>query len=284
MSVPIKSIPSQQNINVSHNGPPSSQEKTIFEKINGLYGPKTFTGRYGVDILKSALIIFLFILSYTYFYVKNNMLAIQRDWPENRCKPNIMPFAGWINAPVGTDAIEYTKQNFMECSKQMSEKMFEIPMTMIYHIVGVFMEIFKSALLVIENMRLLLNRIREALGAVYRTIMLRIQNFVIPFQNLLIKMIDFFEKIKGILATFIMTLLGTLWAFYSLIGSIYELIIIILVIMIIVIIVLWYIPFVGWSLALAAIIIFLTLAIPMIMLAIVAKQITKRSGSSMPSP
>jgi hypothetical protein len=54
--------------------------------------------------------------------------------------------------------------------------------------------------------------------------------------------------------------------------------------MIIVIIVLWYIPFVGWSLALAAIIIFLTLAIPMIMLAIVAKQITRRSGSSMPSP
>jgi hypothetical protein len=114
--------------------------------------------------------------------------------------------------------------------------------------------------------------------------MLRIQNFVIPFQNLLIKMMDFFEKIRGIFATLIMTLLGSLWAFYALIGSIYDLIILILVIMIIVIIVLWYIPFVGWSLALAAIIVFLTIAIPLIMLGIVSKQITRRSGSSMPSP
>jgi hypothetical protein len=81
-----------------------------------------------------------------------------------------------------------------------------------------------------------------------------------------------------------MTFLGVLWTFYSLIGSIYELIIIILIVMIIVIIVLWYIPFVGWSLALAAIIIFLTIAIPLIMLGTVSKQITKRRGTSIPSP
>ena len=43
---------------------------------------------------------------------------------------------------------------------------------------------------------------------------------------------DFFEKIKGILATFLLTFVGALWSFYSLIGSIYELVIIILIIMI----------------------------------------------------
>jgi hypothetical protein len=112
----------------------------------------------------------------------------------------------------------------------------------------------------------------------------RIQNFIIPLQNLLIKMVDFFEKIKGVLATYLLTMIGVLWSFYSLIGSIYELVILILVIMIIVIIVLWYIPFVGFVLAIAAIAVFLTIAIPLIMLGIVSRQITRQRTSRIPGP
>jgi hypothetical protein len=101
---------------------------------------------------------------------------------------------------------------------------------------------------------------------------------------MLIKMVDFFEKIKGVLATFLLTFVGVLWSFYSLIGSVYEMVIIILVIMIVVIIVLWYIPFVGWMLAIAAIAVFLTIAIPLIMLGIVSRQITRQRTSRIPTP
>ena len=54
--------------------------------------------------------------------------------------------------------------------------------------------------------------------------------------------------------------------------------------MIIVIIVLWYIPFVGWALAIAAIAVFLTIAIPLIMLGIVSRQITRQRTSKIPGP
>jgi hypothetical protein len=107
---------------------------------------------------------------------------------------------------------------------------------------------------------------------------------IIPVQVMLIKMVDFFEKIKGILATFLLTFVGVLWSFYSLIGSVYELMIIILVVMVIVIIVLWYIPFVGWVLAIAALAVFLTIAIPLILLGIVSRQITRQRTSRMPGP
>jgi Mn2+/Fe2+ NRAMP family transporter len=97
-------------------------------------------------------------------------------------------------------------------------------------------------------------------------------------------LVDFFEKIKGILATYLLTFIGVLWSFYSLIGSVYELMIIILVIMIIVIVALWYIPFVGWVLAIAAIAVFITIAIPLIMLGMVSRQITRQRTSRVPSP
>ena len=260
------------------------KQKPILEKLNYLYGDKTFSGRYGIDIVKVCFVIFLFMVCITYFQIQNKLLDVKRDWPEYKCRPDVMPFAGWINAPEGVSPLEYTKQNFMECSAQSTKGVFERPMSMVYVIFNVVMNIFKNILGVIERFRLLFNRMRDALKSIFITVFYRIQNVIIPVQNMLIKMVDFFQKIKGILATFLLTMIGILWSFYSLIGSIYELVIIILVIMIIIIIVLWYIPFVGWALAIAAIAVFLTIAIPLIMLGIISRQITRQRTSSIPSP
>ena len=252
--------------------------------MNYLYGDKTFSGIYGIDIIKVCVVIFIFMSAVTYFQIQNKLLQVKRDWPEYRCRPDVMPFAGWINAPDGVSPMEYTKQNFMECSSNSTKGVFDRPMSMVYAIFNVVMGIFKNILEVIEKFRILFNRMRDALKNIFLTVFYRIQNILIPIQNMLIKMVDFFEKIKGILATFLLTFVGVLWSFYSLIGSVYELVIIILVIMMIVIIVLWYIPFVGWVLAIAAIAVFLTIAIPLILLGIVSRQITRQRTSRMPSP
>ena len=260
------------------------KKQPLIDRVNYLYGDKTFTGRYGIDIIKVCLIIFLFMSAVTYFYIQNKLLEVKQNWPEYRCRPDVMPFAGWINAPEGVSPLEYTKQNFMECSANSTKGVFDQPMSMVYVIFNVIMGIFKNILEVIEKFRLLFNRMRDALKNIFLTVFYRIQNIIIPIQTMLIKMVDFFEKIKGILATFLLTFVGVLWSFYSLIGSIYEMMIIILVVMVIIIIVLWYIPFVGWVLAIAAIAVFLTIAIPLIMLGIVSRQITRQRTSRIPAP
>ena len=260
------------------------KKQPIIERLNYLYGDKTFTGRYGIDILKVCLVIFIFMSAVTYYQIQNKLLEVKRDWPQYRCRPDVMPFAGWISPPDGVSPLDYTKQNFMECSANTTKGVFDRPMSMVYVIFNGIMGVFKNILGVIEKIRLLFNRMRDALKDIFLTIFYRIQNVIIPLQTMLIKMVDFFEKIKGILATFLLAFIGVLWSFYSLIGSVYELVIIILVIMMIVIIVLWYIPFVGWVLAIAAIAVFLTIAIPLILLGIVSRQITRQRTSRMPSP
>jgi hypothetical protein len=260
------------------------KKQPIIERLNYLYGDKTFTGRYGIDILKVCLVIFIFMSAVTYYQIQNKLLDVKRDWPQYRCRPDVMPFAGWINPPDGVSPLDYTKQNFMECSANTTKGVFDRPMSMVYVIFNGIMGVFKTVLEAIEKIRLLFNRMRDALKDIFLTIFYRIQNVIIPLQTMLIKMVDFFEKIKGILATFLLTFVGVLWSFYSLIGSVYELVIIILVIMMIVIIVLWYIPFVGWALAIAAIAVFLTIAIPLILLGLVSRQITRQRTSRLPSP
>ena len=260
------------------------KKQPLVDRVNYLYGDNTFTGRYGIDIIKVCVVIFLFMSAVTYFQLQNKLLEVKQNWPEYRCRPDVMPFAGWINAPDGVSSLEYTKQNFMECSANSTKGVFDRPMSMVYVIFNVIMGVFKNILEVIERLRLLFNRMRDALKSIFLSVFYRIQNVIIPVQTMLIKMVDFFEKIKGILATFLLTFVGVLWSFYSLIGSVYEMMIIILVVMIIVIIVLWYIPFVGWVLAIAAIAVFLTIAIPLIMLGIVSRQITRQRTSRIPAP
>jgi hypothetical protein len=260
------------------------KKQPIIERLRYLYGDNTFTGRYGIDIIKVSVVIFVFMCAVTYFQIQIKLNEVKYDWPQYRCRPDVMPFAGWINAPEGVDPMDYTKQNFMECSSNMTKGVFDKPMVMVYAAFNIIMKIFKKILEVIEMLRLFLNKIRDTLKEIFLAIFNRIQNVIIPVQVMLIKMVDFFEKIKGILATFLLTFVGVLWSFYSLIGSVYELMIIILVIMVIIIIALWYIPFVGWVLALAALIVFLTIAIPLILLGIVSRQITNRRTSRMPSP
>jgi hypothetical protein len=260
------------------------KKQPIIDRLNYLYGDNTFSGRYGIDIIKVCVVIFIFMSAVTYFQIQNKLMDVKRDWPEYRCRPDVMPFAGWINAPEGVSPMDYTKQNFMECSANTTKGVFDRPMSMVYVIFNVVMGVFKNILQVIERFRLLFNRMRDTLKNIFLAVFNRIQNVLIPLQNMLIKMVDFFEKIKGILATFLLTFVGALWSFYSLIGSIYELVVIILVIMVIVIIVLWYIPFVGWVLAIAAIAVFLTIAIPLILLGIVSRQITRQRTSRLPSP
>ena len=260
------------------------KKQPIIERLRYLYGDNTFSGRYGIDIMKVCLVIFLFMCAVTYFQIQIRLNEVKQDWPKYRCRPDVMPFAGWINAPEGTDPMEYTKQNFTECSSNITKGVFDKPMVMVYAGFNVVMKIFKNILDVIEKLRLFLNKIRDTIKDLFLAIFNRIQNVIIPVQVMLIKMVDFFEKIKGILATFLLTFVGVLWSFYSLIGSVYELMIIILVVMVIIIIALWYIPFVGWVLAIAALAIFLTIAIPLILLGIVSRQITRQRTSRMPGP
>ncbi len=260
------------------------KKQPIIERLKYLYGDNTFSGRYGIDIMKVCLVIFLFMCAITYFQIQNKLQEVKKEWPKYKCRPDVMPFAGWVNAPEGTDPMEYTKQNFMECNSNITKSVFDQPMIMVYAGFNVVMKIFKNILDVIEKLRLFLNKIRDTIKDLFLAIFNRIQNVVIPVQVMLIKMVDFFEKIKGILATFLLTFVGVLWSFYSLIGSVYELMIIILVVMIIIIIALWYIPFVGWVLAIAAIAVFLTIAIPLILLGIVSRQITRQRTSRIPSP
>jgi hypothetical protein len=120
-------------------------------------------------------------------------------------------------------------------------------------------EIFK----IINYMRELVDKIRNSIEDIATDIMSRILNIMTPVIETIITVKSMVGKSNGIMTAVIYTLLGVYLAIKSLIGSILEIVIIILIAMAAAIVLLFFIPIVGDILAVAGIIFFLIISIPM---------------------
>ena len=70
------------------------------------------------DILLSLLIILIFLMCCLVSYLSKGFKHIQNNWPEYRCNPVIMPFAGYF----GHD----TEENFSQCIGQMQSSVMGV--------------------------------------------------------------------------------------------------------------------------------------------------------------
>ena len=81
------------------------------KKISKMYENLTYFDQYGSSLLLFILISILLFIFYSYCFVMTNIEPIKNDWPNQRCNPYNIPFAGLINKPDDMTATEFTKLN-----------------------------------------------------------------------------------------------------------------------------------------------------------------------------
>ena len=84
----------------------------IANKISELYNQSTYTEKNGGSVFMTVLILFVFFIAMSYFYVMSKAQPIKDNWVSERCSPAVMPFAGLINKPQGQSAFDFTGENF----------------------------------------------------------------------------------------------------------------------------------------------------------------------------
>ena len=231
-------------------------------KIQDLYKNLTYFDQYSTSVLKLILIIIILILICSYCYVMTHIKPLQQNWPTERCKVAIMPFAGIINAPAGQSINDYTTENFNFCIQNINSAIAGFALEPLTFIVNMFKELFKDISDAINSIRAMFDNIRAEFENVSKEIMGRIMNIMIPLQHVIITMKDFLSKIQGTMTAGLFTLFGSYMTLASLFGAIAEFIIIILIALVVVIIILWIVPF-TWGAAASMTAVFLGLSIPM---------------------
>jgi hypothetical protein len=235
------------------------------QNIKKMYDKLNYFDQYGASVILFIIITIILFISISYCYAKINSQPIIDDWVNQRCKPNIIPFAGFITHPDGVSALDYTSQNFNYCIQSILSNITGMSVEPITFVANIFKQMADKVTKDINMIRGMFNKVRNMFQEVSQEIMGRIMNFTIPLQQMIISFKDLLSKVQGAMTAGLFTLLGSYYTLKSLMGAIAQFIIIILITLAAMIVVFWIIPF-TWGAAISMTAIFVAIAIPMIII------------------
>lgn len=232
------------------------------ENLKKMYENLTYFEQYGGSVFLFIIISIIFILAVSYCFVMINAQPIADDWPNQRCKPNIIPFAGLITRPDGVTASEYTAENFTYCVQNILSDITGSAISPLTFVSNGLLSVAKSISESLQAIRGMIDKVRTFAQSIFQEIMGRIMNIMIPLQEIIISFRDLVGKIQGTMTGGIFTLLGSYYTLKSLMGAIAQFIIIILISIAVMVAIFWIIPF-TWGAAITNTTIFIAIAIPM---------------------
>lgn len=250
--------------------------KKMYEKLN-------YFDQYGGSVILFIIITIIIILFASYCKIMANTQPIIDDWPNQRCKPNIIPFAGLITRPDGVSASEYTHQNFTYCTQNILSSITTDAIAPLTFVTNSLTKMANSLNEDVQNSRNMMNKVRTNIQGIVQEIMGRVMNITIPIQQIIISLKDMMSKAQGTMTAGLFTLLGSYYTLKSMMGAIAQFIITILITLAALIAGLWIVPF-TWGAAAANTAIFVAISIPMAIILAFMKDVLKvHTNLKMPS-
>lgn len=256
--------------------------KTTSNFINDTYDTLSYFDLYGNSVIIFIFITLFVFLVFSYCKVMQTKESIADDWVNQRCKPQNIPFAGFITRPEGTTAFQYTNDNFQYCVQSILTNITGYALEPFQFMIKALTEVFKAVSNAIQQIREIIDRVRNSIKDFAQDVMGRILNVMTPIQKMFIALMDTFQKIQGIMTGGLYTMLGTYYTLQALMGAILELVVKVLIALVIIIVGLWILPF-TWPVAASMTVVFLAIAIPMAIIIYFMTEVLHIKSSAIPN-
>lgn len=257
----------------------------IFSVINKLYNKIGFLEKYGGSLWMTIIVILVFFVAISYYYIYNNLQPIKADWVNQRCNPTVMPFAGLINPPdpKKMSAFDFTAQNFTGCIQNILSDIAGTFLAPFYYLVNSITKVLDGLNASLQGIRGVLSTIRDSVGNVSDEIMGKVLNIMIPLQQIIIKIKDTINKTQGVMLAGIYMLIGTYQTLTASFGAIIQIITTILMSIASIMMILFFIPFgLGIPFAIPLLVIFIMVLVPGIMVYIIQVTVLKKWVNPLP--
>ena len=200
------------------------------DALDQLYTKETYLDKYGGSVIMTIVILLVFFILWSYYYVKGHMKAIKADWPKQRCNPSVLPFAGLINAPPHESQLEYTEKNFGHCTQSILTTITADLTKSADYASSLVHDVYADLETAIQNLRSLFSRMRTDATSFTDKIYNRILNVLTAVQFLVIKIRTTINKTTGVMTTSLLTTFGAYLGLQSMLGAFVRIIIIVLII------------------------------------------------------
>jgi len=252
-------------------------------KINDLYENVGYFSSYGGSVLSFLFITFFVFFIWAYYATMGAADAVKQDWVNQRCNPKVIPFAGWINKPEndGKTPLEFTSENFQFCTQSILTNMMGSVLAPFNALLGQLTTVFTDLNAATDQSRGIMSKLRSNIADITQNIMNRILGVMIPMQRMLMAFTDSLAKTQAVMTSGLYTMLGSYYTLQSLMGAILEMIIKMLVSLAVVIVGLWIVPF-TWPAAAASTAVFLSISIPLSIIALFMTEVLHIHSSGIP--
>lgn len=260
-------------------------DTNIFSVINKLYNKVGFLEKYGGSLWMTVIVILVFFIAISYYYIYNNLQPIKADWVNQRCNPTVMPFAGLINPPdpKKMSAFDFTAQNFTGCIQNILSDIAGTFLAPFYYLVNSLTKTIDGLNASVQAIRGVLNTIRNSVSKVSSEVMGKVLNIMIPIQQIVIKIKDTINKTQGVMLTSIYMLMGVYQTITASFGAIIQIIMAFLMTIASIMTILFFIPFgFGIPFAIPLLVIFIMILVPGIMVYIIQVMVLKKWVNPLP--
>ena len=168
-------------------------------KISGLYKNLSYSDIYGTSMVIVIVLLIILIGVYGYFKVKINQEPIINNWAKHRCDPLVIPTAGFIYKPEDKTAMEYTGENFQYCLNQTLKPLSSRFTSPFDYLIKGLMSVFAKIRASIALIRTKVSYIRSKFATMAKDIYHRLAGFLVPVQEIFVRIRDLFGKVNAIL-------------------------------------------------------------------------------------
>ena len=190
--------------------------------INKIYDNLSYFDLYGGSLIGLIILTILLLLVNGYTNVMQNIVPIKNNWTEERCKPQNIPFAGFINKPIDSSITDFTQDNFNYCTQNILQDITKIAVMPLGFVTEGLTTLYIAIEKSIQLIRAMIDSIRTNLKNIINSILDKSINITIPLRQITMSISDALGKTTGILVTNFYMLIGLFDLIKSIFGAIVE--------------------------------------------------------------
>ena len=211
--------------------------------VLNIYDKVTYSDLYGSSVLIVIIATIVIILAITFSMLIQNKEEVADDWPNYRCKPLYIPFAGYIVPEEGKTAGQTTYENFQYCLQQEAVNLTADATNSQVYLLSALNTTFAATAEAANNLRHGMTELRNNTRVFVEDLFHRIMNILDPILKIFLAIKDVIAKLQGILAAAMFVFDGAFKTIQAYIGAFFQMVVISLVIQIAIIIALYALPF-----------------------------------------
>ena len=190
--------------------------------VDEIYDKNTYFKKYGASVYLCIIYIFILVLIVVFCNTWKMKNSIKDDWINQRCNPNIFPFAGLINAPTNDSIVSYTLKNFTECVQNEVKINTTISVDPINVITSFLSGVYLAFTQCVASIIVVIAYIRAQLANYLDKTFQLLLNYIIPIQQMNLSIIDILKRFLATLYTIVMVFFGIFNVLKDAFGSLIQ--------------------------------------------------------------